>query len=206
MKIVCISDLHCAEHLLELPEGDILISAGDYDIRNLNDLEYMNRWFGKQDFKKMVIINGNHDLFSEKCSKEIIQSILTNVIYLENSSVTIKGIKIWGSPFTSTFYDWAYMLPGDELKKIWATIPDNTDIIITHGPPLGICDYVEYTKQNVGCPHLRDRIKEIKPKYHIFGHIHCGYGIYQDEHTTYVNASLMNENYDLTNEPIILEI
>lgn len=206
MKLVCISDTHMQESNVKIPPCDILIHAGDYDIRTLDHLEQLNAWFYNQPAKHKICIAGNHDFYFQKLHSNMIQDILNNTIYLENSSVTINGIKFWGSPYTHIFNQWAFMLPGDELKKIWEKIPDDIDVIITHGPPYGILDYVEFSKQNVGCPHLRDRIKEIKPKYHICGHIHGSYGIYQDEYTTYVNASLMNEDYDLVNNPIILEI
>jgi len=188
MKIVAISDTHYDEYQLTLPKGDILIHCGDFDIRDLKRLEYINSWFGKLDF-----------------NKESIEAIFTNAIYLENSSITINGIKIWGSPYTPIFKNWAYMRSGDELKKLWETIPNDTDIIITHGQPLGINDYVEFSKQNVGCPFLRDKIKEIKPKYYIGGHLHGANGIYKDENTIYINCSLMNEKYEITNKPIELE-
>ena len=88
----------------------------------------------------------------------------------------------------------------NELKKIWDTIPEKTDIIITHAPPFSINDVVNGISQ--GCPKLRDKIKEIKPKYHVCGHIHCSRGIYQDEHTTYINCALLDDFYDMIYKPI----
>ena len=207
MKLVCISDTHTKENKLKLPAGDILIHAGDSEIRSLEELELMNTWFGKQDFKYKILIMGNHDLYSEKLSKESLETILTNVIYLENSSVTIEGIKFWGSPYSPIFQDWSYMAHGERLNEIWNTIPEDTDVVITHCPPYTILDYVAIGYfHHVGCPYLRKRIKKIKPKYHIFGHIHDSHGVYQDKYTTYINASLLDDCYQLVYKPIIVDI
>jgi len=206
MKIVCIADTHGDECYANLPEGDILIHAGDYDIRDLRELERINRWWGRQNFKHKVTIAGNHDLYLEKLNKHMTKEIFTNVQYLQEDMIEIEGVKIWGAPYTPIFFSWAFMKSGDELKRIWSKIPESVDVVVTHGPPLGILDYVEIGKRNIGCPHLRDRIKEIKPIYHICGHIHGSYGVYQDECTTYINASLMDEGYNLNQEPIVVEI
>ncbi len=207
-KLVIISDTHTKEKNVILPKGDILIHAGDFDIRDPIDLDYIIKWFQSLDFKHIVWIGGNHDFYLEELFKQGIspyQRIPKNIHYLCNSSVEIEGIKIWGSPFSPFFHDWAFMGFLEDLKKIWNTIPEDTDIVITHAPPFGINDHVQPGNRSQGCPALRDKIKEIKPKYHICGHIHEGYGIYQDEHTVYINASLMDEFYNLCNKPMEIE-
>ena len=97
------------------------------------------------------------------------------------------------------------------MKKKWEQIPKDTDILLTHTPPYGILDNVLRANgdlgENVGCPHLRDKVKEIQVRLHVFGHIHAnGQQVYTDYKTNYINASLMNEAYELENKPIILEI
>jgi len=94
-KIIIISDTHRRENEVKLPEGDILIHAGDFDIRSVEDLTNVNAWFGKQQFKHKITIVRNHDLYCEKLNPFMIEEILTNVIYLHNNSVEIEGIKIW---------------------------------------------------------------------------------------------------------------
>lgn len=207
MKIICISDTHRKEQLIDLPDGDMILHAGDFDIYNEWHFDKLIYWFNRisEKYKHVVFIGGNHDLFFQgKFTEEIQKQLPNNVHYLMNSMVTIEGIKIWGSPYSPVFgQGWAFNAYSEELKGIWSTIPDDTDIVITHCNPFGINDVVRGISQ--GCPFLRDRIKEIKPKYHISGHIHEGYGIYQDENTVYINASVLDGFYDLCNKPVEIE-
>lgn len=211
MKLVCIADTHWLEDKVNnIPDGDILIHAGDYDIRDLQRLEKINGWFGKLPHKHKICIAGNHDFYLEKLSKFSVKEIFTNVTYLHNDSIEIKGLKIWGSPYTPRFNDWAFMKFSPELKELWRDIPKDSDIVITHGPAYGINDQLRKANgdlgMSVGCNHLRDRLKEIKPRFHICGHIHEAYGVYQDENTSYINCSLVDNFYNLCNEPIVLEV
>lgn len=205
MKLVIISDTHTKEKDLILPKGDILIHSGDFDIRSILDLQIVIEWFESLDFKHIIWTGGNHDLHLEELFRfNIMPNMPKNIHYLCNSSVEIEGIKFWGSPFSPQFgIGWAFNGHSQYLKKIWDTIPSDTDIVITHCPMFGINDQVRGVNQ--GCPFLRDKIKEIKPKYHIHGHIHEGYGIYCDEKTVYVNASIMDEFYDPINKPVEIE-
>ncbi len=204
-KLVIISDTHTKEKFVVLPKGDILIHAGDFDIRDEFDLNIIIDYFKNLSFKHIIFIGGNHDLFLEKLFKDKVNPrVHKNIHYLCNSSVKIEGIKFWGSPFSPQFgIGWAFNGHSQELKELWSTIPSDTDIVITHCPAFGINDQVRGISQ--GCAFLRDKIKEIKPKYHIHGHIHEGYGIYCDEKTVYINASYMDEFYNPINKPIEIE-
>ncbi len=205
MKLVIVSDTHKAGYNHLLPKGDILIHAGDFDIRDEFDLNYEINYFQNLDFKHIIWIAGNHDLYMEQLFKaDITPTMPDNVHYLVDNSIVVDNIKFWGSPFTPQFgIGWAFNGHRQDLIKIWNTIPDNTDIIITHGQPFGINDQVRGISQ--GCAFLRDKIKEIKPKYYIGGHIHEGYGVYCDEKTVYINASIMDEFYDPINKPVEIE-
>ena len=207
MKIITLSDTHRKEQLVDLPEGDMIIHSGDFDIYNEWHFDKLLFWFNRvaKQYNHVIWIAGNHDLYFQGMFNEEIQKELpNNVHYLYNCMVTIEGIKIWGSPYSTQFGNWAFMGHLDELKGIWSTIPEDTDIIITHSPPFGINDQVRGISQ--GCPALRDRIKEIKPKYHICGHIHeHGTKIYCDENTIYVNASVLDEFYTLCNKPVVID-
>ncbi len=201
-KIIIISDTHTFHAKTELPKGDILIHAGDLEIRNALELQIIIEWFEVLDFKHIIWVGGNHDFYLEQLFQGNIEPIMPdNVHYLMNTEITIEGIKFWGSPFSSQFGRWAFMGHLEELKSIWDTIPSDTDIVITHSPPFGINDQC-VNGISVGCPALRNKLKEIKPLYHICGHIHEAYGIYQDEHTTYINASLLDEVYAMVNKPV----
>jgi hypothetical protein len=131
--------------------------------------------------------------------------------YLEDEYMGIVDgdepeIKIWGSPWQPEFYNWAFNLPrGEALKEKWDMIPVDTDILITHGPPFGKLDYVDYSKINVGCEELLKRVEEIKPKIHVCGHIHGGYGYVFDGNTHFINASILNDRYEFRNKPIIVD-
>lgn len=127
--------------------------------------------------------------------------------YLEDEGVIIGGYKIWGSPWSPWFYDWGFNLRrGPEIQAKWNLIPDETDILITHGPPLGFGDKCS-DGYWAGCGDLLDTIRtRVKPAYHISGHIHEGYGILSDGTTTYINASSVNEDYYAVNKPIVFDL
>jgi len=204
MKICCISDTHSQYKQLQLPtDCSILIHAGDWEANYSNNIDSFNEWLGEQPFKYKIIIAGNHDFYPYNNS---VKKRFTNAIYLENERIEIKGIKIWGSPITPIFNDWAFMAGrGKEIRKYWDTIPLDIDVLVTHGPPFGILDYTPLN-QNVGCEDLLIKVNEIKPKYHIFGHIHGSYGMRKIDKTTFINASVCDEDYMLSNEPITVKI
>eukprot|EP00026_Physarum_polycephalum_P017756 Phypoly_transcript_19088.p1 GENE.Phypoly_transcript_19088~~Phypoly_transcript_19088.p1 ORF type:complete len:151 (+),score=18.92 Phypoly_transcript_19088:146-598(+) len=126
---------------------------------------------------------------------------LQNCYYLRDKAINLEGINFYGAPWQPEFCKWAFNLPrGQALKEKWDMIPSNTDILITHGPPKGILDRVEGS--NEGCADLLAAVQRIKPKYHIFGHIHEGYGEFSDGTTHFINASNLNGAYRPTNAVI----
>ena len=216
MKIVTFSDTHNLHEKVKLPECDIAIFAGDFSGRgNRMDTFHFLRWFSEQSqCKNKVMTIGNHDLCFDKKHDEETHSYnwlpdlikkYDNITILNNSSITIEGINIWGSPITPWFHGdrWAFNRRVEDLIETWELIPDNTDIVITHGPVFGILDGTLAGK-HVGCISLLDRINEIKPKYHICGHIHEAYGIVNEEYTTFINCSIVDINYYVANKPIII--
>jgi hypothetical protein len=115
-------------------------------------------------------------------------------------------IKIWGSPWQPEFHNWAFNLPrGEKLKEKWDMIPTDVDILVTHGPAFGKLDFVPYDRVNVGCEDLLSRIQEIKPKIHLCGHIHEGFGYVFDGNTHYINAAVLNGRYEFRNKPITVD-
>lgn len=203
--VVCISDTHRLHHHVTLPKGDVLIHAGDVSKRGKKEeiLEFLT-WFAEQPFDHKIFIAGNHDYFFERTPREEVNKLLpSDVIYLQEEGVEIDGVKFWGSPITPYFFDWAFNRKEHEIKAHWDKIPADTDVLITHGPAKGILDRTVYFK-SVGCPELRKAIERIKPSLHVFGHIHEAYG--QEEHhgTRFVNASLVNVFYHLSNPPVTI--
>ncbi|MET4027962.1 Icc-related predicted phosphoesterase [Marinobacter sp. MBR-99] len=210
MKLVCISDTHSLHRRLpSIPDGDVLIHAGDcLGQGTLENIEDFNDWLGSLPHRHKIVIAGNHDWAFQE-TPELARQALTSAIYLEDSGVEIEGVRFWGSPWTPIFMNWAFMLGrGEPLYNKWQLIPENTDVLITHGPPQGIGDEVMLglQSQNVGCEHLLERLHRLSVKAHVFGHIHEGYGEYRRGQTQLFNASTCNELYAPANAPVVLEV
>jgi len=209
LKLIAISDTHNAHQKIRIPPCDILIHAGDESFRGEErEIRNFAKWFDKQPAKHLIWIPGNHSRGFEAnypTSLDWIkeESLRTNVLL--DSGITIEGINIWGSPQTPYFHNWAYNVDrGENIRKYWDMIPNDTSIVITHGPPFGILDIIApglHKEEHVGCEELMKKILEMKPKFHIMGHIHEGYGIYKTPDTTFINASIMDEHYNPINLP-----
>lgn len=217
MKILCLSDTHnqhlnIPTRLISNEDGsiDTIIHAGDVSSRGTRDevLEFLE-WYNELPFKNKILISGNHDFFFEVADADDIKqtlSVYNNITYLNDSGVEIDGIKIWGTPVQPWFFGWAFNKRGEEIKKHWDMIPNDTDVLITHGPVKGILDNTA-DGDRAGCPYLYDRIIQLDDlKLHVCGHIHEAYGMLEEHGTTYVNASVLNRRYYMTNEPIVIEI
>jgi Icc-related predicted phosphoesterase len=205
MRIICVADSHTKYKNINIPDGDIFIHAGDIDIYNQVDLVDFNDWLGELHFKHRIIVAGNHDLFLEVLGSKEIKKRLTNGIYLENEELIIDNIHFWASPYTPIFGNWAFMRHESDLAKIWLQMSKKCDILITHGPPYEILDKT-ISEKHAGSISLLLRVAKIKPKYHIFGHIHEGYGYFHKYHTIFVNCSVMDDMYNLVNQPQVIEI
>jgi Icc-related predicted phosphoesterase len=203
-RITFISDTHTKHDKLSgfLTGGDILVHAGDLTGRGyITEIENFAKWYDNiNNYDTKVFIAGNHD-FGFQDDNEKVKGLLTGyktIDYLQDDWMGIGEdvdtmVKIWGTPWQPEFHNWAFNLPrGEKLKEKWDMIPVNTDILITHGPPFGKLDYVPYDNVNVGCEELMKRVQEIKPKIHVFGHIHEGYGYVFDGNTHFINASVLN--------------
>jgi Icc-related predicted phosphoesterase len=215
MKITFISDTHgLHSHYTSkaygnlLGEGDILVHAGDIsNIGKESEIKNFLDWFSNTDYTHKVFIAGNHDWGFTKIDDIDQEYKDKGVVYLCDSSVTIEGLKFYGTPWQPEFYNWAFNLPrnGNELKSKWDLIPDDTDILITHGPPWSILDVVP-TGAPVGCEFLYDRVLEVRPLINVFGHIHSSYGQKTLNGIEYLNASLLGENYLPKNLPIKIDL
>jgi calcineurin-like phosphoesterase family protein len=205
---------------VSVPEGDMLIHAGDFcGYGNMTEMSAFNGWMGTLPHKYKVVVAGNHDKICEKflpnnrydyiVSRTRIAELTSNFVYLMDSFVVIEGLKIYGSPWQPEYYDWAFNLPrgGWQLKQKWDMIPEDTDILVTHSPELGVLDYTR-RKDRAGCELLSNRIKQLKLKLHIFGHIHESYGIHRnsDSGLVSVNASICTLEYQATNKPLVVDL
>jgi Icc-related predicted phosphoesterase len=212
MKLVLISDTHGLHDKITVPDGELLIHAGDMSMMGkVEEIVKFATWFAKLPHERKIIIAGNHDFLFEKTpsmAETIIRS--TNAVYLNDSGYTYGGYKIWGSPVQPWFYDWAFNRQrGAEIKKHWDMIPNDTDILVTHGPPRGIGDQAEPEKHSkcLGCDDLYETIeKRLDLNLHVFGHIHGGAGIHQFGNMKYVNASVLNEQYQPNGKQFVVEL
>jgi Icc-related predicted phosphoesterase len=211
MRIVCISDTHNLHNQLEVPDGDILIHAGDISaIGEREDIINFNLWLGQLPHKYKIVIAGNHDFYFENEPIEA-KELLSNAIYLNDSGVEIEGLKratfrIWGSPISPEFHDWAFNRKrGQEIRNHWEKIPENTDILITHCPPFGILDKTNDGK-NEGCKDLLEIVSQIKPRLHIFGHIHEAYGQTKNGETFFINASIVGLQGWIAKNKLIMQL
>ena len=155
------------------------------------------------------MIAGNHDFLFEESpavADEILEKEGSGIIYLNDSGVELEGLKFWGSPVTPWFYNWAFNRVEDKIDEHWNLIPDDINILITHGPPYLTLDATR-SGLRVGCPGLAEKIKNLTElKVHVFGHIHEAHGIVEKDGVIYVNASILDLHYNVKNSPVILHV
>ncbi|MBC8494143.1 MAG: metallophosphatase domain-containing protein [Candidatus Thioglobus sp.] len=210
MKLTCISDTHTRHRDLDLPGGDILIHSGDFMNSGhvVGDIADFANWLAVQDYQHKILIAGNHDRMFEYDPKNALRLLDgfgdDSIVYLQDSEVVINGIKFYGSPWTPEFCGWAFALKSqEESEQKWLEIPNDVDVLITHGPAYGYLDKIEYpvsansTKEHLGDKSLAKRIEKINPKLHVCGHIHSAQGVMDGygEVTTHINASCLGEDY-----------
>lgn len=207
----------------KLSGGDLLIIAGDLTARDEDEgWNEFEMWILNEGckYKERIIVGGNHDNFLQtmdvNCMRKYWDKLIPTCNYLCDSATEFDGFRIWGSPWTKTF---PRMNPKckaftvdteEELDKKWKEIPDDIDILITHGPPFGILDS-NVSGEKCGSVSLRNMVLDgtyfKKLKYHIFGHIHeCGGKILDLTCCKFINASHVNERYKPVNTAIRIEL
>ena len=180
MKIWHISDTHTFHELLKVPDGiDLVIFSGDCSnprdpYNNEPEVRVFIDWFSALPIKHKVFVAGNHDTSIERGL--VTKDDFYDIHYLENTTVEIEGLKIFGSPYTPRFGNWSFMKARNKLDRIWSrAIPNDTDIVVVHGPPKGVLDLSYDIKGKLECcgdKSLMNKIKVVKPKLMLFGHIH----------------------------------
>ncbi len=205
MRIVCLSDTHELHRELEVPEGDLLIHAGDITFfsKRPSMLRDFNEWLGTMPHRYKVVVPGNHDFLLEEAHN---CSVITNAVTLIDSGMKVQGIKIWGSPVTPLYGGAFGISDAADRKRHWAKIPEGTDIVITHGPAFGILDRENGSNVYQGCLELRDAIQRVRPRLHVFGHVHSGYGTLRTKHTYHINAALFDEVGSVERKPIVVDL
>lgn len=220
MKIVLISDTHGLHDSIPIPPGDLLIHAGDLSGSGTqSEIAAAAKWLGSLPHRHKIAIAGNHDWLFER-QPTLATALLRSagVSYLQDSGTNVDGLSIYGSPWQPEFMHWAFNVPRGQLARYWTHIPAGLDILITHGPPLGILDQRvppgmrrpapwEDEEPFAGSNHIGDEelfvaVERTKPRVHVFGHIHSGYGKTQNRHTAFYNAALCDEDYEPNNQPL----
>ena len=208
IRLVCISDTHGSHRKVMLPPGDVLIHCGDLMLsgRVADEIWDFNQWMGEQPFTHRIAVAGNHDILFER-QASFARSLVTNFKYLENSGTIVCGLKVWGSPQQPEFMDWAFNVPrGEKIRRYWDMIPSDTDVLITHGPPKLILDQCTPGSEHLGCEELSHAVARVRPRLHLFGHIHGGHGHYWNGTTDSFNCAVMDEAYQVKNPVTVIDL
>jgi Icc-related predicted phosphoesterase len=206
VKVVLISDTHQLHDALVIPPGDLLIHAGDSGRRGtLEELRAFNDFLGRLPHPQKIVIAGNRDYFFERQPEES-RKILSNAVYLQDEEISVGGFRIYGSPWQPPFMNTAFNLArGEPLRKKWALVPPGIDILVTHTPPFGIGDRT-IGGECVGDRDLLEAVRRIKPRLHVFGHVHEGYGQFPQNNILFINASLTDAKMQLAYAPIVINL
>lgn len=223
-RILVLSDTHGMHMMIPspLPEADIVVHAGDLTNRGtMLECAQALGWFNALPYKYRVCIAGNHDLFldpdhaDQPSTPSAIDAIMPKAegfFYLNDSGCEIEGIKFWGSPVQPEFFGWGFnRMRGPQIQEHWDLIPDDTDVLITHGPAYRFVDECPDFRDrreivHVGCANLAKTIVDrVKPKLHVCGHVHHGYGHVYLKNMLFVNGSICTESYSPTNKPILVD-
>lgn len=216
MKITLISDTHTKHKQIteDLPGGNLIIHAGDLSSMGYqHELKSFFEWYKTLPYEHKVFIAGNHDYGFETNPNDA-QLLLKNypeLNYIQDSMYVLgddytSAIKIYGSPWQPRFYDWAFNVDrGEDIKQHWDKIPNDIDILVTHGPAWGFLDKVYGRGDHLGCEELTKAIARVKPKIHVCGHIHTGYGYTKYNGTHFFNAAVLNESYNYAQNPFTFD-
>jgi Icc-related predicted phosphoesterase len=195
IKIVCISDTHNNHDLMSIPEGDVLICAGDYTHFGREEhRDSFNTWLGTLPHKHKIVVNGNHEC-NAVWKREVSQH-LSNATVLVQEEATVENLRIFGTNF--------FWPMGSGPNPNYTQIPEGLDILITHGPVKGFVD------NNCGCPSLADFVRKLRPRLVICGHIHGAHGVVEGDGEfqgiTFVNAAICKNGYTIGWEPVVVTL
>lgn len=202
MRIVAVADTHLFHGDLDVPDGDVLVHAGDLCRGgDLDELRETADWLAGLPHRHKIIVAGNHD-WAFVHEPAAARSAIAGMTYLQDREVTLDGLRFYGSPWQPAFHDWAFNLPrGAALAAIWAKIPSGIDVLVTHSPPAGIGDRSPIGGR-AGCADLRRRVAELRPRLHLFGHIHQDGGLWREDGTVFANVT----TWECERAPTVIDI
>lgn len=203
MRVVCLSDTHHLFHKVQVPDGDLLLHAGDLSHHGTAaEVRATADWLRSLPHRHKVVIGGNHDFC---LAEEARSDLFDGLHYLQDQALEVEGLRLYGSPWTPKFGNWVFQTPRtDKAAPIWARIPDDTQLLLTHGPPAGIGDLTLQAIQ-AGCEALNQRVRQVRPLLHLFGHIHEGYGVRERDGTTFVNGACCAVGYLYQQKPHVFD-
>lgn len=222
VRLICISDTHQAHNLIPpLPAGDVLLHAGDFTcFGSESEVLEFARWFARQPQRHKVVIAGNHDVcldtertLAAGAPTDDVKRRFVDIVnagggvYLEDQAAEVAGLRIWGSPWQPFFGDGAFNLGrGRPCLEKWSLIDAGVDVLVTHGPPFGRGDLC-HDGRRAGCLDLLYQVQtRIRPKIHVFGHIHEDRGVSSDGITDFVNATTCDVLYRPIHPPIVVDL
>jgi len=203
MRLVAVADTHTFEADMVVPDGDVFIHAGDMCRGGtFEEFEPVASWIRGLPHAQKLVVAGNHDWCFARDRGRATELLGDGVRYLEDSGVELGGISFWGSPWQPAFNDWAFNLErGAPLAAKWSLIPGETDVLITHCPPLGYGDRYAGPRR-IGCAELYAATREVMPSLHLFGHVHQDGGLWEIDGVNYVNAT----TWECERAPTVVDI
>jgi len=206
LTIVALSDTHELHRETDVPDGDLVIHAGDFTMFSKSAAVILdfNDWLAELPHRWKICIPGNHEFFLE--SDHSRRKLISNATILINEGIEILGLRIWGSP-TTPLYGGAFGLSSERDRvRLYSQIPAGTHVLISHTPPFSILDQTPGSEHNAGCRQLLDAVIRVKPMLHVFGHVHGGYGTLSTPDTLFMNVALMGQYGDLANRPVVVRL
>lgn len=231
-RVVCISDTHGQHEALDVPDGDVLVFAGDAcSAGTPGEWAAFCRWLGALPHAHKVVVPGNHDWplqpsvpawgVSARYGPATLRHARRRVedagaVLLMDHEATVAGLRVYGSPWVPAFYRWAFNLPrgGAKLAEVWSRVPEGLDVLVTHTPVFGTLDRTD-RGERAGCGRLADRLRQLDgagagPRFHVHGDIHEAAGVHAPPlgavGRTTVNASVLDASYRHAQTPVVLDV
>ncbi|MFB6294422.1 MAG: metallophosphatase domain-containing protein [Candidatus Nanohaloarchaea archaeon] len=204
MDIVALSDTHGRHDRIDVPDGDILVHAGDITRRGtLAEVRGFREWLDSLPHRHTVVVAGNHEPVDLPGGHAAVAAALGGIHYLAGRSVDIDGVTVWGAPWQPG--DWPQLLGIGRSHDPGHAIPADADVVVTHAPPRGLRDRA-VLGHRAGSRALRDAVAAAAPEHHIFGHVHNARGTATWRGTRFTNAAVCDVIRRPRHDPVTLSL